>query len=612
MVLPWEPLHNPWVQLILSIPVYAVGLWFFGRSAYHSLKGGVPNMDVLIFIGAAASLFYSVYGTFAFAGTHEVHLYLFYETGASIICFVLLGNLLEKRSIKKTTSALHAITALQVKTALLIVDHNGHSHQEEVTVDSLKKGDILQVNTGSKIPIDSVVTKGEAECDESLLTGESMPVSKKSGDKVIGGTLLLNGNLQVRVESLLKESVLSQIIEMVKKAQGSKPQIQKLGDRVSAIFVPIVLVISLITFLFSYFYLDLGSAQSMLRAVAVLVISCPCAMGLATPTAIMVGIGKAARRGIIIKGGEVLENFAKSKTILFDKTGTLTTGAFEFAELNIIEGDTLELKNIIFHLESHSSHPIAKSLVQQKATWNAKPLNFVSTHEIKGIGMEAVLPNGTSVLFGSAHIAPNMDKNDDLFLLLNQKLVASIKIKDTLKYGATELIVYLKDEDFETILLSGDKQQKVDQIQNVLKLSHAFAEQMPAQKLQYIESRLGGLPLVMVGDGINDAPALSKVSVGISFSKATDIATQAANLVLMRQDISAIEEAHIISKQTYKTIKQNLFWAFFYNVLCIPLAAAGFLHPMLGALSMALSDVVVIGNSLLLGIKKVKSSKNLL
>ncbi len=564
-------------------------------------------MDVLIFIGAFSSLFYSLFGTLVFAGKPEVHTYLFYETGASIICFVLLGNLLEKRSIKKTTSALHSLTQLQVKTANLILEHQGHQDIKVVPVDSLIKGNLVQVNNGGRIPIDAYIIKGEAECDESLVTGESYPVFKQVGDKVIGGTFLSNGNIQIQVSGTLKESVLSQIIEMVKKAQGNKPQIQKLGDRVSAVFVPIVLAISALTFLFTYFYLDLGSTQSMLRAVAVLVISCPCAMGLATPTAIMVGIGKAAKRGILIKGGEVLENFAKAKTIIFDKTGTLTTGEFEFSDLTIKSGDEKEICNLIYHLENHSAHPIAKSLVQQKKAWNTHAVIFESIKELKGIGMEAVLTDGSKITFGSAQIAPDLDTRFDLFLLWNQELKASLSIKDSIKPGARELLDYLKEEHFDTILLSGDTQQKVEQMKQNLKLKEAFFGQMPDQKLKYIQNFSRKNPLVMVGDGINDAPALSSVSVGISFSKATDIAMQAANLVLMRHDILAIEEAHRISKQTYKTIKQNLFWAFFYNALCIPLAAAGFLHPMIGALSMALSDVIVIGNSLLLGIKKVKS-----
>ncbi|OYU94156.1 MAG: ATPase P [Bacteroidetes bacterium B1(2017)] len=607
MVLPWEPLHNPLVQLALSIPVYAMGLWFFGKSAYHSLKSGVPNMDVLIFMGAASAFFYSVFGTLYYWNTHEVHMYLFYETGATIISLVLMGNLLEKRSVKKTTTAITSLSALQVKTATLLLEHDGHVHTKEVEVSQLKKGDTLQINTGDSIPIDSKVVFGEAECDESLLSGESLPVHKVIGSTVIGGTLVLTGNMKVEVTTNLKDTVLSQIIELVKKAQGTKPSIQKLGDQVSAIFVPVVVGISVLTFLISYFFLDLGSAQSMLRAVAVLVISCPCAMGLATPTAIMVGIGKAAKRGILIKGGDVLENFAKSKKIIFDKTGTLTTGMFSFSTFWFKEGEEQNSKAIIYALESHSSHPIAKALAKEFKTFENPALSFSKFDEVKGLGIKAIDSNGDEWALGSGKFMGLSEAKYDLYLNKNKEQYAAWNITDELKPDAKQLISYLKEQGVENVLLSGDATKKVKQMSEELGIEHYFAEQMPAQKLAYIEQEQKLNPLVMVGDGVNDAPALSKVSVGISFAKGSDIAIKSANLVLMHNDMKALQEAHIISKQTYKTIKQNLFWAFFYNVICIPLAAAGFMHPMLGALSMAFSDVIVIGNSLLLGLKKVKA-----
>jgi Cu+-exporting ATPase len=610
MVLPWAPLHDPMVQLALSIPVYTMGLWFFGKSAYHSLQSGVPNMDVLIFIGSASALFYSVFGTFYFYGTPLVHEYLFYETGATIISLVLLGNLIEKRSVKKTTHAIQGLSAMQVKTAKIIIEQDGHFNQQEIEVRLLRKGDMLQINSGDIIPIDADLIKGEGDCDESLMTGESLPVHKTIGHKLIGGTILINGNLQVRVNTILKESVLSQIIEMVKKAQGSKPQIQKLGDQISAIFVPIVVAISLGTFLFSFFYLALGSAQSMLRAVAVLVISCPCAMGLATPTAIMVGIGKAAKRGILIKGGDVLENFAKSEKIVFDKTGTLTTGSFNFTKFWFEPNQEAILKDVIYSLEKHSSHPIAKALLTQHPHWRTGAINLINIEEEKGLGITAKDEQGNVWKFGSAKYVGIAREEADLLLTKNATLLAYFSISDTLKEGAFELIHYLNAQKVESILLSGDREKKVHEIATSLGISSFMAEQLPQQKLLYVENAQAKTPLVMVGDGVNDAPALSKVSVGISFAKGSDIAIQSANLVLMRNDLLALQEAHIISKQTYKTIKQNLFWAFFYNVVCIPLAAAGFMHPMLGALSMALSDLVVIGNSLLLGIKKVKANQS--
>ncbi len=607
MFLPWAPLHNPLVQLALSIPVYSLGLWFFGKSAFHSLRSGVPNMDVLIFMGAAASFFYSIFGTFYYYNSPEMHNYLFFETGASIISLVLFGNLLEKRAVKKTTNAIQSLSNLQVKTAKLLLEVAGVWQIKEVEVAQLQLGNRLQINNGDIVPIDAIVVSGDAECDEQMMSGETMPVHKKIGDKVIGGTHLLNGNLQVEVSTSLRESTLSQIIEMVKKAQGSKPSIQKLGDQVSAVFVPIVISISLLTFFISYFWLNLGSAQSMLRAVAVLVISCPCAMGLATPTAIMVGIGKAAKRGILIKGGEVLENFAKSKKIIFDKTGTLSTGQFIFTDFWFEPIQEKEVKEMIYEMEAHSSHPIAKALVANYPNWKGLQTYFTQIDEVKGAGMHAQNANGTVYKIASAKHLEMADDSYDLYFVKGKEIIAKWNMSDEMKAGAIELMTYFRKQNVATILLSGDRKKKVVQVSNLLGISEGKFEQNPAQKLAYIEQQSLVEPMVMVGDGVNDAPALSKVSVGVSFAKGSDIAIKAANLVLMRSDLMALQEAHLISKLTYKTIKQNLFWAFLYNVVCIPLAAAGYMHPMMGALSMAFSDVIVIGNSLLLNIKKIKA-----
>ncbi|MDZ4666957.1 MAG: cation-translocating P-type ATPase [bacterium] len=609
MLISWAPLHNPLVQLFLSLPVYVLGLWFFGRSAYHSLKSGIPNMDVLIFIGAFSAFFYSVFGTYYFWNTHEIHEYLFFETGATIITLVLFGNVLEKRAIKKTTNAIQSLTSLQVKMARLITKQNGQSLLHEVEVISLKQGDLLQINNGDVIPIDALIVGGDGHCDESLMSGESLPVHKKLGDKIVGGTILINGNMQAMVTTHLKGSILSQIIEMVKKAQSSKPNIQKLGDQVSAIFVPVVVAIALVTFLVSFFILGIGSARSMMRAVAVLVISCPCAMGLATPTAIMVGIGKAAKRGILIKGGDVLENFARSTKIIFDKTGTLTSGQFVFGDFDFIPSEAAAHKNIIFALEKHSSHPIAKALLVQHPDWFTGSIKFSAIKEEKGLGIMATDQDGIEWMLGSGKYIGSAQNDKDLYLSKNKEIVSSFNLKDDLKEGALNLIKYLQSVNIETILLSGDKESKVKNVANLLGVHTYYAEQLPAQKLRYIETLVNQKePVVMVGDGVNDAPALSKVSVGISFVKASDIAIQSANLVLMNGNLNTLNEAHQISIQTYKTIKQNLFWAFFYNIICIPLAAAGFMHPMLGALSMAFSDVIVIGNSLWLGVKKINTN----
>jgi len=609
MVSSWALLHNPYFQLALSIPVYSIGLWYFGKSAYQSLKSGIPNMDVLIFIGAFSALVYSLYGTLAFAGTHEVHKYLFFETGASIITFVLAGNVLEKRAVKRTTKALQTLNDLQPKTALLL---QANGSVLETLVDHIKIGDTVLVHTGQLIPLDGEVVEGNAMLNEQMLSGESLPIFKQIGDKVSAGTLVESGNISIKVKALVKNSVLSQIIEMVKRAQSNKPNIQQLGDKISAVFVPVVIGISFLTFLVSYFLLDIGSAQSMLRAVAVLVISCPCAMGLATPTAIMVGIGKAAKRGILIKGGNVLENFAKSELLVFDKTGTLTTGKFVFSELKSCKAPVPFIKSVMFALEQKSAHPIATSFVRQNSSWFDPNLNLSEVIEEKGQGMKGVF-EGKEIRFGKPNwamfrVEPNIVEtyNYDLVLSMDGAPIAGLDIEDEIKDGAQEMADYFESVQLPMLIISGDTESKVASLANKFGILQWKAAQLPAQKLEWIDKYSEEKNTAMVGDGINDAPALSKVNVGISFVKGSDIAIQAASLVITRPDLLAIKEAHQISKMTYTTIKQNLFWAFFYNILCIPLAAAGFLHPMIGALSMAFSDVIVIGNSLRLGWRKLK------
>lgn len=602
MFVSWHVLHLPWVQLLLSIPVYGVGLWFFGKSALASLKGGVPNMDVLIFMGAASALFYSIYGTFFYASAQSAHEYLFYETGATIITFVLLGNLIEKKAVKKTTNAIAALSALQVKTAKRIVMANGNKVFETVDVAMLRINDDIQINTGDAIPADGEVIEGNGFVNESMLTGEAIPAHKEANAPVFSGTILTDGNLVVKVTKTTDQTVLASIIRLVKNAQNKRPKVQQLGDRISAVFVPVVIGISLLTFMVSYWGLNLTTAESMLRAVAVLVISCPCAMGLATPTAVVVGIGKAARHGVLIKGGSTLEEFAKINTIVFDKTGTLTTGDFTVKQFNVIQGNETELKNIIYNLELLSNHPIAKSITQKQKDWFTSAIAFNNFKEEKGIGLHAQLPNGDAVSVGS----DPTKTYQGLVMCLNQQPVAWFDLEDELKPGADDAVSYFNSEQIETVLLSGDEETKVEKVAKFLGVIKFFGRQLPQQKSDMVSELVSFKKVAMLGDGINDAPALSKVNAGISFSAATDIARQSADIILMKQDIKALKAAHVISKQTYATIKQNLFWAFFYNVLCIPLAAAGFLHPMLGALSMALSDVVVIGNSIRLNYTKVK------
>jgi Cu+-exporting ATPase len=412
-------LYDPFIQLGLCLPVYFIGLIYFGKSAFNSLKTGVPNMDVLIFIGSSAAFFYSIYGWWLFYGTNEVHNYMFFETSATIITLVLLGNVLEHRSVKQTTTALKDLYKIKNTLAKKICDDK----IVDVKFEDIILGDILIVNSGDIIPTDGTIIWGDCSIDESMITGESLPVVKKNNNMVIGGTTLLSGSIKIKALKVGNNTILSQIIELVKNAQKDQPEIQKLGDKVSAIFVPIVISISTLTFLIGHFYFLIDFQDALLRSIAVLVISCPCAMGLATPTAVMVGIGRAAKNGILIKGGDTLEKLAYIKNIVFDKTGTLTTGEFEVSELNIINGDEKEIKNIIYNLELNSSHPIASSLCNAFAKYN-EPLELSQIIEKKGISISAII-NNEQYTIGSSKII-TLDNKDDLCLLKKNNKYATL------------------------------------------------------------------------------------------------------------------------------------------------------------------------------------------
>lgn len=599
-------LNNAWVQLALCIPVFGIGLFHFGKSAIGSLKTGVPNMDVLITIGSTAAFIYSVFGMYLYYGTHEGHNYLFFETAATIITLVLLGNLLEHRSVNQTTTAIKELSQIQQSEAKKIMPDGS---TVVVAYDEINVGDIIQVNSGDRVAVDGEIIKGNATIDESMISGESTPVEKETGSKVIGGTVLMDGTMQFKAEKVGSETVLSKIIEMVKNAQQDQPNIQQLGDKISAIFVPIVLLIALLTFLIAHFGFDISMQQALMQSIAVLVISCPCAMGLATPTAVMVGIGRAAKKGILIKGGSTLELFANAKNIVFDKTGTLTTGKFAIKSTKLYAPiEEQELKNILFTIEQHSSHPIAQSVVDYLKP-DSTTLDFSNIKEIKGIGLEAVDKENNHYQVGSFRIDETQteDKQHAIFIFKNKELIAGVDIEDELKQHVPETISLLNQQGLNTILLSGDIQQKCEELATKVNIKTVYSQQLPEQKLSKIDELEKQSPTAMVGDGINDAPALTKASVGISMSKATQVAVHSAQIVLLNdKDLSQVYEAYLISKHTLITIKQNLFWAFFYNVLAIPVAALGFLNPMVAALAMAFSDVIVVGNSIRLKTKKLK------
>jgi len=607
----WIHLHwlmNPWLQLALCIPVYVVGMSFFGRSAISSIRNRLPNMNVLVALGASAAFFYSLIGTLMGQGEQ----YLFYETAATIITLVFFGNYLEDASMQSTQRALKALVKSQKVMANMIAFDE---HHQEVIFPientQLKVGDLVLVRSGEQVPIDSKILWGDAHVNEALLTGESIPVHKKAKDTIIGGSIIESGSVKAQVTATGKDTVLAGILHLVKQAQGEKPPIQHLADKISAIFVPLVIGIGLITFLANYVYLtNLPNAEdvfthALMRSIAVLVIACPCAMGLATPAAIAVGMGRAARSGVLFRNATSLENFRNITQVVFDKTGTLTTGSFVLSEYKAIGIDEQEWKSIVFSLEKYSNHPIAQCV---SAAFKTKTeIRWNSIEEVKGIGMKGTDREGNVFWAGSYKIAQALtqEANHNVYLLKNDSLIGWMDVQDELRPEAKEIITYLKNRNLKTILLSGDRKEKCDLIAHQLGIDLVIADQSPEEKLSTIDNLNKSTPTAMVGDGINDAPALAKATIGISLSDASQLAIQSAQVVLMNAGLKQLPFALGLGRHTYITIKQNLFWAFFYNIIAIPVAAFGLLTPTVGALVMGLSDVVLAINSVRLFFKKV-------
>ncbi|RYZ53824.1 MAG: cadmium-translocating P-type ATPase [Sphingobacteriales bacterium] len=601
----WHVLHNPWLQLGLATPVYAVGCYVFFPSAIRSLRHRMPNMDVLILLGATAAYVYSIIGLLFFASS--AHQYIFFETTASIITLVLAGNWLEHHTVRSTSVAIDALVKLQPAVARLVLkDSIGKETILEVESRFVKKDDVVLVNSGDRIPVDGDIVWGNAAIDERMITGEGLPVEKGEGGAVVGGTLVRDGSIKVRATNVGHSSVLSGIIRMIREAQGAKPPLQRLADRISAIFVPAVLSIAILTLLVNYFVLDHSFGESMMRSIAVMVISCPCAMGLATPAAVAVGLGRAARNGILIKGGDTLSALKTVKNIVFDKTGTLTTGVLHIESFIAAGMDEAAFRSMVAGIEQHSSHPIAKSITAQWA--GAESRQFTRITEVQGRGIEVEDELGISWRLGSKawlHAAGTEDQDSDLYLYRGDQYMGSLKVGDTVRDDAAQTIRTLQDMGFNTILLSGDKIEKVAALAEILGIREFYGGQSPEQKNEKLTRLLESAPTAMVGDGINDAPALARATVGISLSESTQIAIQSASIILSNNKLSSLPRAIKLGVYTDQTIKQNLFWAFFYNVIAIPVAAAGLLSPTWGAGIMALSDVVLVLNSLRLGARRL-------
>lgn len=622
-MIPGVHLHwlmNPWIQLALAVPVYLVGISYFGRSAVKSIRNNLPNMNVLIAIGASAAFIYSLTGTLMNLGED----YLFYETAAAIFTLVFLGNYMEDASIRSTQKALNALAKSQKVMANMIAFDEEHKEVIlPVENTQLRVGDLLLIKSGEQVPIDCKILWGDAHVNEAIITGESMPVHKKPKDLLIGGSLIENGTIKAQVTAVGDDTVLSGIINLVKQAQGEKPPVQRMADRISAVFVPVVIVIALITLGVNWYFLK-EFTPALMRSIAVLVIACPCAMGLATPAAIAVGLGRGAREGILYLNAGSLELFKDIKQVVFDKTGTLTTGKFQISNFQFKNLPEEAFKKIAYSLEKYSNHPIAKCITNE---WKAKDeIRWKNIEEVKGFGMKATdhernifragsltqtLSNGVSLnnpllLKNLAELKQaNANNNLDIFISKNENILGWISVNDRVRQEAKSVIDYLHSKNIKTILLSGDRQQKCDDLAQQLGIKEVIAEQTPEQKLQKITELSAAVPTVMVGDGINDAPALAKATVGISMSDASHIAMQSAQVVLMNNGLKNLPTALGLGKHTYITIKQNLFWAFSYNIVAIPIAALGFLTPTFAAFVMAFSDVVLAFNSVRLFVKKV-------
>ena len=594
-------LMNPFLQLALCTPVFIVGMNFFGRSAIKSIRNGIPNMNILVALGALAAFSYSLIGTLMGQGEQ----YLFYETAATIITLVFFGNYLEDASMKSTQRALQSLMKSQKVMANMIAFDE---HHQEVIMPientQLKVGDLILIRSGEQVPIDAKILWGDAHVDESLLTGETIPVHKQVKDKIIGGSIVDSGSLKAQVTATGDDTVLSGILQLVKQAQGEKPPIQHLADKISGIFVPIVIVIAVLTFAGNFIYLN-SFTPALMRSIAVLVIACPCAMGLATPAAIAVGLGRAARNGILFRNATSLENFRNIKQVVFDKTGTLTTGSFKLSNHKELNTDPQTFKSIVFSLEKYSTHPIAVSIATAFKT--KEEIKWKTIEEVTGIGMKGTDKEGNIYWAGSYKIANTLtqENNHNVYIIKNNEWIGWLDVEDELREESKEIIQYLRKIGIKTILLSGDRKEKCQHIQQELGIDEIIPEQSPEEKLQKIASLTKEVPTAMVGDGINDAPALAKATIGISLSEASQLAIQSAQVVLMNAGLKKLPTALGLGKHTYTTIKQNLFWAFFYNIIALPVAAFGLLTPTLGALVMGLSDVVLAINSVKLFVKKV-------
>ncbi|MCB0722848.1 MAG: cadmium-translocating P-type ATPase [Ignavibacteriae bacterium] len=609
------------LTILTSIVVFWSGSKFL-KGAYNALKSGTSNMDVLIVLGVLSSYIYSLViaanhllglNIEALNSSHEVY----FETAAMIVMFIMIGNYLESTLKARTQTSIKKLKGLQAKTVTVIRD----GKEIDVPFEKVRLNDTVIIKSGDKIPVDGIIAEGNGVLDESAMTGESLPIEKSKGDRVLSGSILKSGFIKITAEKVGKDTMLSKIIDMVNEASNSKPQIQRLADRISAVFVPLVLIIASVTFLVWFFLVNVHFGNALIYSVAVLIIACPCALGLASPMAVVIGVGRAAENGILFNDVEAIEKLKKVDTLCFDKTGTLTSGEMKVKAIKPLNGiPAAELIRYIFSVEKQSNHPIANSINTFAVENNIEPMDATGFSNVDGKGVKAVVSNKEVLIGNTALLTDNnipsviQGERGSLYVGIDGELAGVIQFEDTIKPEAILAVRELQESGYELIMLSGDNEKNARKIADEVGIGNYYYDVLPDEKQKIIALlQSQGKNVAMIGDGINDAPSLAKANVGIAIGTGTDIAIDSADVILVKGNLESIYKAIQLSGKTVRVIKQNIFWAFFYNTVAIP-AAAGVLapvgiiiSPVIAAMLMAFSDVVtVVGNSMRLKYMKLK------